>query len=127
MKHASFSEAGAQAIDLGDGRRLRLGAVLGKGAMSVVYRGVLSSSNGLRRSVAVKLFSAISSEEADQVLALLERSARRVACIEHPNVVGVYECGVFRGQPFIISELVPGVTLRALQEAHSAKHRRVPL
>ncbi|MBX3221249.1 MAG: serine/threonine protein kinase [Labilithrix sp.] len=106
---------------------MKLLDVLGKGAFATVHRGLMCSEHGVRRSVAVKLFSAVSSDEADLVLRTLARTTRRVACIDHPNVAGVYECGERRGQPFVVSELVAGVSLAKLQEAHASRQRRIPL
>ena len=114
-------------VELGGGRRAMLLDVLGKGAFAVVYRALLCSPNGIQRPVAVKLFSAVSSDEAEQVVALITQTARRMAWIDHPNVLRVYECGEQRGQPFVVEELVPGVTLAALQEAYASKQRRMPL
>lgn len=127
MTRAQIQHGGARLIELGDDRRLELSEVLGRGTLATVYRALLCSRAGIRLRVAVKLFSAVSSEEGEQVLALLIRTARRVACFEHPNVVRVYDCGIWRGRPFLVLELVEGVTLSALQEAYSAKQRRPPL
>jgi eukaryotic-like serine/threonine-protein kinase len=116
-----------EGVQLGGGRHLRLLDVLGKGGFATVFRGVLATADGVERSVAVKLFSAVSSDEAEHVCASLARTARRSACVEHPNVVRVYECGESRGQAFVISELVSGVSLSALQEAYVSRQRRMPL
>jgi eukaryotic-like serine/threonine-protein kinase len=125
---AAASRGGREIIDLGDGHRLELGAMLGKGAYAKVYRAVMASRvSGVRRPVAVKLYSAVSSDEIDQIVSVVSRSARRMAGIEHPNIARVYECGVWRGQPFVVSELVDGVTLCSLQDAYQAKQRRLPL
>ena len=114
-------------VELACGRRVDLLDVLGKGASATVYRGLLSSQSGVKRAVAFKLFSTVSSDEAEQVFALLTQTARRVACIDHPNVARLYDCGAWRGQPYLMSELVPGVTLAKLQEAYALRQRRVPL
>lgn len=114
-------------IELGGGRRVVLVDVLGRGAFATVFRGLLCSENGLRRPVAVKVFSSVSSDEAEQVLSLLTRTASRMAWIDHPNVVRVYECGEQRGQPYLLEELVSGVSLAGLQEAYTSKRRRMPL
>src|SRR5690349_14928788 len=91
-------------IEVGDGRRVRLLHVLGQGASSVVHQGLLEHRSGLRRLVALKLFGNVSSEDAEQVLALAARTASRAACIRHPNVVEVYDFGLWRGQPYFINE-----------------------
>src|SRR6478672_640406 len=56
-----------ECVELGGGRQLRLLDVIGKGGFATVLRGLLVMANGVQRSVAVKLFSAVSSDEADQV------------------------------------------------------------
>jgi serine/threonine-protein kinase len=116
-----------EVIDLGAGRTVRLGAVLGKGSSSTVYRGDLITSTGLRRKVAVKVFSAVSSDESEQVFASLVRTAQRTSCVDHPNVVDVYECIDWRGQPTLIMELVDGISLAELQYEYASSNRRVPL
>ena len=114
-------------LDLGGGRHVELADVLGRGAFATVHRGLLCSAYGVQRPVVVKLFTAVSSDEADQVLASVVQTVRRMACVEHPNVTRVYECGEWRGRPFVVSELVSGVSLRRLQEAFASKQRRLPL
>ena len=88
--------------------------VVGKGTFATVYRALLRSLRGVTRTVAVKLFGAVSSDEVDHVMSLLARSARRLACINHPNVVRVYDCGVLRSRPFLVTELVDGGSLSLL-------------
>ena len=127
MASSKLLHAPLEHVELGGGRRVVLLDVLGRGAFATVYRGLLCSDNGLRRPVAVKVFSAVSSDEAEQVLSLVTRTACRLAWVDHPNVVRVYECGDERGQPYVIEELVSGVTLAALQEAYAKKQRRMPL
>jgi serine/threonine protein kinase len=114
-------------LPLGDDRRIRLLEVLGQGASSVVHQGLLEHRNGLRRLVAVKIFGNVSSEDAEQVLALGQRTAARAACIRHPNVVEVYDVGQWRGQPYFVNELVEGVSLDALLQRYTEKSLRLPL
>lgn len=114
-------------LAIGDGRSVRLLDVLGKGSSSVVHRGLLETSSGLRRLVAVKLFASVASEEADAVLAVAQHTAARAACVRHPNVVEVYDYGQRRTQPFFVTELVEGVSLQALLERYAEKSQRLPL
>jgi eukaryotic-like serine/threonine-protein kinase len=111
----------------GRGRKLQLLDVVGKGSAATVYRALLSEPSGIDRTVAVKLYSAVASDETDLVLSRLVRTAQRIACVEHPNVAKVFECGLFGGRPFVVSELVAGVPLSALQNAYAARRRRLPL
>lgn len=114
-------------LEIGDGRRARLLEVLGKGSSSVVHRGLLETSNGLQRLVAVKVFGSVASEEAEAVLAVAARTATRAASVRHPNVVEVYDYGQWRSQPFFVTELVDGVSLHTLLERYAGKSRRLPL
>jgi len=126
--HKDAAAGQQEIIDLGENHRLELGAMLGKGSFAKVYRAVLASRvSGVRRPVAVKLYAAVSSDEIDHVIAVIMQAARRVACLDHPNIARVYESGLWRGQPFVVTELVEGVTLSSLQDAFQAKQRRLPL
>ncbi len=123
---SSHDDLTAHCIDLGGGRHVELEQVLGRGGSAAVYRALLGTANGLRRPVAVKLFSALASDD-DQMLGSLLRVARRLSSVDHPNIAAVYECGVWRCQPFLVTELVDGVSLRTLQDVFAARQRRVPL
>jgi serine/threonine protein kinase len=114
-------------IDLGAGRCVRLGAVLGKGSSATVYRGELQTTNNVRRKVAAKVFSAVSSDESEQVFASLVKTTQRTACVDHPNVVQIFECVDWRGQPCLITELVDGISLGDLQQRYASSNRRMPL
>lgn len=114
-------------IEIGDGRRLRLLDEIGSGASSTVHRALLDHASGLRRLVAVKVYGSVSSEEHDQVYALAKRTATRAACIRHPNVVQVQDFGLWRSQPYFVTELVEGVSLAALLARYTERSMRLPL
>lgn len=116
-----------ETIDLGDGRTVRLLAPIGKGCAATVYRAEMQTKNGLRRPVAAKLFSAVSSDEGEQVFASLVNTAQRTACVSHPNVVQMHEVLEFSGQPCLITELVDGISLADLQGMYIGSKRRMPL
>jgi serine/threonine-protein kinase len=89
--------------------RYRLDRRLGRGGMGKVYA---ATDGALGRRVAVKVIRddwALS----DAALRRFRREARAVAGFAHPNVVTVYDYGVEAGAPpFLVMELLEGVTLR---------------
>jgi predicted Ser/Thr protein kinase len=92
------------------GRYLVIG-VAGVGGMGVVYT---AYDETLDRKVAVKVlrptdWSGV--ERREQVL----REAQAMARVTHPNVVPIYEVGVFDGRIFLAMEFVEGATLREWQ------------
>jgi eukaryotic-like serine/threonine-protein kinase len=127
MARATTHQQFQESVDVGDGRRIELYEQLGKGQSSTVFRAVLESTTGIKRSIAFKLFAAVASDEADHVLTCVAQTAERAACVRHPNVVEVYDCGIWLGQPFLMSELVEGVTLHEFTERYTQKQRRLPL
>jgi len=81
---------------------------LGSGGVGTVYRALDRRTN---EAVALKLLAAGP--------ALDPRAARRLARefealqdLSHPNVVKVYDTGVYHGYPYLTMELVEGLTLR---------------
>ena len=86
-------------------------AQVGRGATSIVYRGV---DEMLGRSVAVKVFDGPRSELNNPERQLAEM--RALAAVDHPNLVAVYDAHVADGDdsPYLILELVAGTTLSAL-------------
>jgi ABC-type oligopeptide transport system substrate-binding subunit len=87
--------------------RYRLEAELGRGGMAVVYR---AHDTLLKRDVAVKVVSeaAVLGSEGR---ARLVHEAESTAQLNHPNIVSVYDAGEVDGSPFIVMELVEGVSL----------------
>lgn len=120
-------EPPSEYVELEDGRRVSLLELLGKGQISSVYRGAVDAPSGVRRAVAIKLFHDVATEEAEHVASVVRRAVRRTACIRHPNVVSVEDFGVTGGYPFVVQELVDGVTLEALMERHASRAQRMPL
>jgi len=114
-------------IEMGDGRRLQLVDCLGKGSSSTVHRALLQMPSGVRRLVAVKLFGSVASDEAEQIYDLAQRTATRAACVRHPNVVETHDFGLWRTQPYLVTELVEGVNLQMLLERYAEKSLRLPL
>jgi serine/threonine-protein kinase len=78
---------------------------LAEGGMGVVY---LALQPQLERPVVLKRMhrDLQGDEEAEQRFL---REARTAAAIHHPNVVGVYDCFTWRGEPYIACEYVDGL------------------
>ncbi len=83
-------------------------APLGAGGMGEVYR---ARDPRLGREVAVKVLSGATAADPDLV-DRFEREARAAAALNHRNIVTVHDVGAQDGLPYLVTELVPGETLR---------------
>ena len=83
-------------------------SLLGTGGMGEVYRG---RDPRLGRDVAIKVLPANASSDPGG-LQRFEQEARAAAALYHPNILAVYDVGVYDGVPYIVSELLEGQTLR---------------
>jgi WD40 repeat protein len=87
--------------------RFELIAAVGSGAFGAVYR---ARDPRLDRIVAVKVPRA-GNLPGGQDLDRFLREARSAAQLRHPGIVPVYEVGEEGGVPYLVSDLVEGVTL----------------
>jgi tetratricopeptide (TPR) repeat protein len=85
-------------------------ALLGSGGMGEVYK---ARDTRLDRIVAIKVLPAAFANDADR-LRRFEQEARTVAALSHPNIVALFDIGTHDGAPFLVSELLEGLTLREL-------------
>ncbi|MEO8350004.1 MAG: protein kinase [Acidobacteriota bacterium] len=83
-------------------------APLGAGGMGEVYR---ARDTKLGRDVAIKVLPERLAEEPE-ALGRLEREARAVAALSHPNILGIYDFSQQGGVTFAVMELLEGETLR---------------
>jgi len=90
-------------------------ARLKSGGMGSVYMCRLSGSAGFRRLFAMKVLHAHLNRDSE-ALASFQREARVLACVHHPNVVGVVDFGSER-EPYIVLEYVEGGSLHELFRA----------
>ncbi|WFB10311.1 serine/threonine protein kinase [Streptomyces sp. LX-29] len=116
-----MSEGPARNTGPGDGRlvahRYRLIRELGHGGMGVVWQ---ARDEALGREVAIKEVRApvgLNDSEVRLLYARLEREGRAAARISHRNVVTVYDVVVEAGCPWIVMELVRGLSLADLLDA----------
>ncbi|MGH9658673.1 MAG: serine/threonine-protein kinase, partial [Bryobacteraceae bacterium] len=88
----------------------RVVSLIGEGGMGVVYRAV---DVHLGREVALKLPSAVGADPAYRARFLDE--AKAVSKLDHPRIARVYDYGEAPdGRPFLVMELVAGVSLSHL-------------
>jgi eukaryotic-like serine/threonine-protein kinase len=83
-------------------------SLLGSGGMGEVYR---ARDTQLGREVAIKILPPAFAEHQDR-LRRFEQEARSAAALNHPNIMGVHQFGHYREQPYLVTELVEGHTLR---------------
>lgn len=83
---------------------------LGRGGSAVVYR---AREKALGREVAIKVVHTRTAGANDDAIARLDREARTVAKLQHPNIVTVYAVKRLReGGLALVMQLVPGRTLK---------------
>ena len=93
----------------------RLGAyeivgLLGAGGMGEVYR---ARDARLHRDVAVKVLPPAFAADPER-MARFEQEARAAAGLNHPNILAVHDLGQHDGSPFIVTELLDGMSLREM-------------
>jgi len=96
--------------------KYRIDAVLGTGAMGVVYR---AFDPHIERYVALKTVrhELFEHGERESLKARLRNEAQAAGRLAHPNIVGVYEYGETRDTAYIAMELVSGQSLKPRLDA----------
>ncbi|MFF8675480.1 protein kinase [Streptomyces sp. NPDC015242] len=97
--------------------RYRLLAPLGEGGMGTVWR---ARDELLHREVAVKEVRApagLGGDDVQRMYARLEREAWAAARITNRNVVTVYDVATDEGRPWVVMELVRGLSLAEVLDA----------
>ncbi|MCH8341845.1 MAG: serine/threonine protein kinase [Chloroflexi bacterium] len=83
-------------------------SLLGRGGMADVY---LGKHSGLDRLVAIKiLHEPIRNDPA--MMKFFRAEADALTSMQHPNIVRCIDCNVVQNRPYIVMELVHGITLQ---------------
>ena len=80
--------------------------------MGVVYE---AQDIALGRLVAIKFLPKIS-ERFSNAAKRLQREARTLSALNHPNICILYELGEHDGQPYLVQELLVGATFQEIIE-----------
>ncbi|TMB26980.1 MAG: hypothetical protein E6J61_20870 [Deltaproteobacteria bacterium] len=80
---------------------------IGRGGMGRV---LLARDLKLSRNVAVKVLPTGAHDPRE--LERFDKEARAAGCLNHPNVVDVHDVGEHEGEPYLVTELLEGKTLR---------------
>src|SRR5205809_2139461 len=103
------------------GGRYQLRCLLGEGGRKRVY---LATDTRLDRDVAIALIKTEGLDEAG--LARVRREARAMGKLgDHPHIVTVFDIGEEAGQPYIVSQHMPGGSVDDLLQA--ADRHRLPI
>ncbi len=89
------------------GGRYKLGAMIGQGGFSFVYRG---QQVNVDQDIAIKLLK-VPFNARQGFLERFSREAQLAAKIQHPDIVTIFDYGVVDDNPYIVMELLRGHTL----------------
>ena len=81
---------------------------IGAGGMGEVYR---AHDSRLQRDVAIKTLPAAASHDPDR-LRRFQHEALAAAALNHPNILAVYDTGMYLDVPYVVTELLEGETLK---------------
>jgi serine/threonine protein kinase len=98
-------------MSLGPGSVLgpfKIRSLLGKGGMGEVFS---ATDTRLDRQVALKILPSEFASDADR-LRRFQSEAKVLASLNHPNILVIHEVGAENGNPYLVSELLEGRTLR---------------
>src|SRR3712207_6430676 len=100
------------------GGRYRVQSMLGAGGMAVVYR---AEDAILGRTVALKTLHRCYAE-VPSFRRRFSQEARTMACLDHENIVKVYDISQDGEVPFIVAEYVAGRDIGTLLSRHRSGH-----
>jgi serine/threonine protein kinase len=97
------------------GSRYRVQSLIGRGGMGMVYAATHELTG---RRVALKLMLS-DSEDAPVLQERFLSEARIAATVRHPNIVDVLDMGLHNGAPYLVMELLEGMSLERLLQDQS--------
>lgn len=103
--------------------KVEIRSLLGRGGMADVY---LGRHITLNRDVAVKVLQSHLSDDAS-FLGRFTSEAQAVAAMRHPNVVQVFDFDVSEERPYMVMELLEGLSLKEYLRALRAQGQMLPL
>lgn len=126
---ASFVDLIRGLVDDGDElkatARFRLGKLIAKGGMGVVYEAEQIGAYGFTKKVALKLIEPSTSGQSEVIKAFIGE-ARLVARLVHPNIAQVFNLGRTSNHIFIVMEHVHGLNCQDLLARLAAQGTRLP-
>lgn len=103
--------------------RFHIKGKLGQGGMGSIYT---AHDSILARNVAIKTIARTNLN--DQELMRFQREAKAASTLSHPNVIQLLDFGVLEsGQPFMVMELIEGITLSQLISERGPQSPRLVL
>jgi serine/threonine protein kinase len=95
---------------------------IGRGGMAEVFLGRHTTLN--RATVVKILYDYLSEDRRHRARFLTE--AQAIAALRHPNIVQVFDFDLVDGRPYIVMELLDGITLEAHLDALNSQGSRIP-
>ncbi|MEM1068433.1 MAG: protein kinase [Planctomycetota bacterium] len=91
--------------------------LIGRGGMGMVFSAV---DKRLDRRVAIKMLG-VPAADRKELSERFDREARALAALSHPNIVELFDVGVFNGLPYAVMEYLDGELLSTRLEADPLK------
>lgn len=92
------------------GDRYEILSVIGSGGMGIVYK---ARHQLMDRLVAVKMLNQETIAE-EHLLTRFQQEAKTASMLSHPNIVAVFDYGVFDNKPYLVMDYVEGRSLEDL-------------
>ena len=100
----------------------RIVSKLGSGGFGTVYK---AEDLRLERFVAIKAALPRSSDSGGDHYNRVIHEGRAAAALDHPNIVSIYDVAELGGKPYIVSQLIDGITLKERIAAGPTSQKRI--